>query len=140
MYSCQAILPLLFPLTIFCLDVSDIKFVINYDFPNNTEDYIHRIGRTARADNKGTAYTLFTTANAKQANELIAILREAKQEINPRLHSMADMARQMVRDKGMCVFVHVWALINNIIINNLFKHASPIVIILSEEPNKHGLT
>ena len=74
--------------------------MINYDFPNNTEDYIHRIGRTARADQTGTAYTLFTSGNAKQANDLIAILREAKQEINPRLHNMVEMAKQMVRDKG----------------------------------------
>ncbi len=43
------------------VDVSDIKYVINFDFPNNTEDYIHRIGRTARADNVGTAYTFFTS-------------------------------------------------------------------------------
>ena len=42
------------------VDVTDIKYVINYDFPNNTEDYIHRIGRTARAENTGTAYSLFT--------------------------------------------------------------------------------
>jgi superfamily II DNA/RNA helicase len=27
------------------LDVDDIKFVINYDYPNNSEDYIHRIGK-----------------------------------------------------------------------------------------------
>ena len=43
------------------VDVSDIKYVINFDFPNNTEDYIHRIGRTARAKNVGTAYTFFTS-------------------------------------------------------------------------------
>ena len=43
------------------LDVTDVKYVINFDFPNNTEDYIHRIGRTARAENTGTAYTFFTT-------------------------------------------------------------------------------
>jgi len=35
--------------------------VINYDYPNNSEDYIHRIGRTGRAGAKGTAITLFTT-------------------------------------------------------------------------------
>lgn len=32
--------------------MSDIKFVINYDYPNNSEDYVHRIGRTGRRDNK----------------------------------------------------------------------------------------
>ena len=31
------------------LDVDDVKFVINYDYPNNSEDYIHRIGRTGKS-------------------------------------------------------------------------------------------
>jgi superfamily II DNA/RNA helicase len=31
-------------------DVSDIKYVINFDYPNNSEDYVHRIGRTGRQD------------------------------------------------------------------------------------------
>ena len=42
-------------------DVKDITHVFNYDYPNNSEDYIHRIGRTARAGREGTAITLFTT-------------------------------------------------------------------------------
>jgi ATP-dependent RNA helicase DDX5/DBP2 len=35
--------------------------VLNYDYPNNSEDYVHRIGRTGRAGRLGTAITLFTT-------------------------------------------------------------------------------
>lgn len=35
--------------------------MINYDYPNNSEDYVHRIGRTGRAGAKGTAITFFTT-------------------------------------------------------------------------------
>ena len=81
-------------------DVSDIKFVINYDFPNNTEDYVHRIGRTARAENTGTAYTFFTTASAKQAGELMEVLKEARQNINPRLFDMVHVSRQMNMSKG----------------------------------------
>jgi ATP-dependent RNA helicase DDX5/DBP2 len=42
-------------------DVKDITHVLNYDYPNNSEDYVHRIGRTGRAGRKGTAITLFTT-------------------------------------------------------------------------------
>ena len=42
-------------------DVKDITHVFNYDYPNNSEDYVHRIGRTARAGRQGTAITLFTT-------------------------------------------------------------------------------
>lgn len=45
-------------------DVEDVKFVINYDYPNNSEDYVHRIGRTGRSQNTGTAYTLFTPNNS----------------------------------------------------------------------------
>jgi ATP-dependent RNA helicase DDX5/DBP2 len=42
-------------------DVRNITHVLNYDYPNNSEDYIHRIGRTGRAGANGTAITLFTT-------------------------------------------------------------------------------
>lgn len=42
-------------------DVRNITHVLNYDYPNNSEDYIHRIGRTARAGANGTAITFFTT-------------------------------------------------------------------------------
>jgi ATP-dependent RNA helicase RhlE len=39
------------------IDVDDISHVVNYDVPNNAEDYVHRIGRTARAGASGTAFT-----------------------------------------------------------------------------------
>ncbi|KAI9867071.1 MAG: ATP-dependent RNA helicase dbp2 [Trichoglossum hirsutum] len=71
------------------IDVRDISHVLNYDYPNNSEDYVHRIGRTGRAGAKGTAITLFTTDNAKQARDLVAVLVESKQQIDPRLHEMA---------------------------------------------------
>lgn len=40
------------------IDIDDILMVINYDVPHDVEDYVHRIGRTARADRDGIAYTL----------------------------------------------------------------------------------
>ena len=40
------------------IDVDDIPLVINYDVPRDAEDYVHRIGRTARAENQGVAVTL----------------------------------------------------------------------------------
>ena len=76
----------------FLLDVDDIKFVINYDYPNSSEDYVHRIGRTGRMDKRGTAYTFFTYSNQKQANELIDVLKEANQIVNPQLYSLAGSA------------------------------------------------
>jgi ATP-dependent RNA helicase RhlE len=44
------------------IDIDSISHVINYDIPEAPEDYVHRIGRTGRAGNKGRAITLFTTA------------------------------------------------------------------------------
>ncbi|KAJ2777760.1 ATP-dependent RNA helicase dbp2, partial [Coemansia javaensis] len=71
------------------IDVKDVKFVINYDFPNNIEDYVHRIGRTGRAGATGTAITFFTTENARSSKDLAHILSEAKQDIPPQLEEMA---------------------------------------------------
>lgn len=85
------------------LDVEDVKFVINFDYPSNSEDYIHRIGRTGRSNNTGTAYTLFTPQNAPKANDLCSVLREANQVINPRLLELANSSygRKFNRGRGM---------------------------------------
>ena len=76
-------------------DVDDIKFVINFDYPNCSEDYVHRIGRTGRAGNTGTAYTFFTPNNAKQAPDLCNVLKEAKQVISPKLQQLEESSRGM---------------------------------------------
>lgn len=86
------------PYTILCpftlsKDVEDVKFVINYDYPNSSEDYVHRIGRTARSTNKGTAYTFFTPGNLRQARDLVRVLEEARQAINPKLLQLVDSGR-----------------------------------------------
>uniref|UniRef100_A0A8C8E1P1 RNA helicase n=1 Tax=Oryzias sinensis TaxID=183150 RepID=A0A8C8E1P1_9TELE len=75
------------------LDVEDVKFVINYDYPSSSEDYVHRIGRTARSTNKGTAYTFFTPGNLRQARDLVRVLEEARQAINPKLLQLVDSGR-----------------------------------------------
>lgn len=63
------------------LDIDDISLVINYDLPTNVEDYIHRIGRTARGSKAGTAISLFTERDANIADKLVKVLRETSQEI-----------------------------------------------------------
>ncbi|XP_014473778.1 PREDICTED: ATP-dependent RNA helicase dbp2-like [Dinoponera quadriceps] len=75
------------------LDVDDVKYVINFDYPSSSEDYIHRIGRTGRRRQTGTAYAFFTSHNMKHAGDLIEVLREAGQNVNPRLSEMAEMAK-----------------------------------------------
>ncbi|KAH9637127.1 hypothetical protein HF086_016149 [Spodoptera exigua] len=71
------------------LDVDGVTHVINYDFPNTSEDYIHRIGRTGRHDNKGVSHTILTDENARQASSLIEVLKEANQEIPQELDDLA---------------------------------------------------
>ncbi|KAL7122386.1 hypothetical protein ACP275_01G043100 [Erythranthe tilingii] len=71
------------------LDVKDVKYVINYDFPGYLEDYVNRIGRTGRAGAKGTAYTYFTVANARFERDRINILEEARQKVSPELVAMS---------------------------------------------------
>lgn len=56
-----------------------IKYVVNFDYPGSSEDYIHRIGRTGRSDNSGTSYAFFTMKNSRHAKDLVAVLTEANQ-------------------------------------------------------------
>ncbi len=85
------------------LDVADIRYVINYDFPMHVEDYIHRVGRTGRAGKDGDSYTFFTREDYKHADKLIdvilqrnycynlsqKILEETDQQIPDELYRMA---------------------------------------------------
>lgn len=54
------------------IDISNISHIINYDIPELSEDYVHRVGRTARMGRQGVAYTLVTP---EQGGELSAIER-----------------------------------------------------------------
>jgi superfamily II DNA/RNA helicase len=55
------------------IDIKDINLVINYNVPNDAEDYVHRIGRTARADATGVALTLI---NAKEMRNFADIEKQ----------------------------------------------------------------
>lgn len=64
------------------LDVKELKHVINYDFPNNTEDFVHRIGRTGRGGEVGFSYTFFEAkADGKNANDLVNLMHDAGQTV-----------------------------------------------------------
>ena len=52
------------------IDIEDIELVINYDVPNDAEDYIHRIGRTARAAAKGVAFTFINEKEQRQFGDI----------------------------------------------------------------------
>lgn len=64
------------------IDVQGIRLVVNYDFPNDTGEYIHRIGRTGRQGKDGQAVTFVTGEIAPEIKSgLVAILKESKNEI-----------------------------------------------------------
>ncbi|OII72486.1 uncharacterized protein cubi_00481 [Cryptosporidium ubiquitum] len=71
------------------LDIKDINFVINFDFPNQIEDYIHRIGRTGRAGATGVSLSFFTPDKYRMASDLIRVLREARQKIPQELFRLS---------------------------------------------------
>lgn len=58
------------------IDVDDIPLVINYDVPRDAEDYVHRIGRTARAENKGEAVTLVSPEDARYFQKIERFLKK----------------------------------------------------------------
>lgn len=52
------------------IDISNLEMVLNYDIPHQDEIYIHRIGRTGRASNKGNAYSFITPNKRRRVNIL----------------------------------------------------------------------
>ena len=71
------------------LDIKEVNLVVNFDFPNQIEDYVHRIGRTGRAGNKGWAHSFIEPGEGNMARRLIPILRDANQEVPAEIEEMA---------------------------------------------------
>lgn len=81
------------------LDINDIQHVVNYDFPQDIENYIHRIGRTGRVNKQGRSFSLVTRSEGKYAKKLIKVLKESGQEINPELYELMKSARDDKSDR-----------------------------------------
>jgi ATP-dependent RNA helicase RhlE len=82
------------------IDVRNIGVVVNYDLPENPDDYVHRIGRTGRAGENGVAITL---ATPDQSKEIRLIERAIRSQI-PRNGHSAELERP---DPGTKVSAHV---------------------------------
>jgi ATP-dependent RNA helicase RhlE len=61
------------------IDINNLNLVINYDVPRDAEDYIHRIGRTARAETTGTSFTFI---NEKDQRKIVAIEKLLEKEVH----------------------------------------------------------
>ena len=55
------------------IDIKGVSMIINYDAPNNTDDYVHRIGRTGRYDRKGISISFFTKRDSRMLQEILGI-------------------------------------------------------------------
>ena len=58
------------------IDVTGIELVINYDLPSQAEDYVHRIGRTARAGNKGHAISFVMRSEQAEIRAIEWLIRK----------------------------------------------------------------
>lgn len=63
------------------LDIPNVKHVINFDLPNDIEEYVHRIGRTGRVGNLGLATSFFNDKNRNISADLYELIVETKQDV-----------------------------------------------------------
>jgi ATP-dependent RNA helicase RhlE len=63
------------------IDVTEIQHVINFDLPQNAEDYVHRIGRTGRAGATGTAVSFLTPEDRAQWSEILKLLKKTGSKV-----------------------------------------------------------
>ncbi len=80
------------------IDVNDLAMVINYDLPNEAENYVHRIGRTARAGKSGKAYTF---CSEQDVYNLPAIERYIEMQIPAKV----AYPEQMMEDKSAGIYI-----------------------------------
>lgn len=79
------------------LDIKTVKNVINYDIARDIDSHTHRVGRTGRAGEKGTAFTLITQKEDRFAGELVRHLETSGQIVPQELLSLA-MKNSRFRD------------------------------------------
>lgn len=72
------------------IDVDGIELVINFDVPRDPEDYVHRIGRTARADRKGGAITLISPTDAGKFVRIEKLIGKTVQRIDLPFEAIPD--------------------------------------------------
>lgn len=81
------------------IDVSNLSHVINYALPQDSESYVHRIGRTGRAGNEGTAITFLSNAEMRRFNWMMRDIKaDVKRETLPSPQDIVAMKRAKIKD------------------------------------------
>ncbi len=82
------------------LDITDIDLVVNFDVPMHAEDYVHRIGRTGRAERSGKAVTLVTPLDERRASAIESLLGYEVQHVRLEGFSYDPRATSPRRSSG----------------------------------------
>ena len=78
------------------LDIKSLVLVINFSCPNHLEDYIHRIGRTGRAGNKGTAITFICQEDEAYSADIIKAIELANIKVPSELRELSENFKNKV--------------------------------------------
>ncbi len=65
------------------IDIKEINMVVNFDAPSDPEDYVHRVGRTARANTKGEAFTLVNDKDIPKIHRVEKLIEADLEKLNP---------------------------------------------------------
>ncbi|KAM3726447.1 putative ATP-dependent RNA helicase [Dirofilaria immitis] len=88
------------------LDIKKLILVVNYDCPNHYEDYVHRVGRTGRAGNKGYAYTfILPTGQERMAGEVCRAFETAGKEPPEALKKMWEDYKAHMAAEGKTIHI-----------------------------------
>jgi len=82
------------------LDIKGITAVVNWDPAHNAEDYVHRIGRTARAGCKGVAYTFLLPGDTRKAKDIVNVMENTGLQPAPELLQLAGRGQRNFKGKG----------------------------------------
>ena len=90
------------------LDIPAVNLVINYDIPNNSKDYVHRVGRTARAGKTGRAITIVTQYD-------IEVLQRTEELIGKKLveYHDVDKDKALILEEAVTEATRIAAIVSN---------------------------
>ncbi|MDP8217994.1 MAG: DEAD/DEAH box helicase [Candidatus Theseobacter exili] len=103
------------------IDVINLTHVINYSLPQDPESYVHRIGRTGRAGNEGTAITFITPS---EYNRLMFIQRFAKTDIKK---SKVPKVKDIIKAKRKKIYEDLNAILNDEIDTDYYNWAKKML-------------
>lgn len=80
------------------VDFKNVEMVINYDFPQSAASYIHRIGRTGRANRRGVAITYFTKEDAPYLKTVVNVMKESGCEVPEWMSNLKKPSRNLKKN------------------------------------------